>query len=262
MVTLNRGPVSPPVARLEFTPVTVPRPFLTATWRNLVMLNYEVDPSVIAGLVPAGCVIDSWKGRTLVSVVGFRFLATRVLGVPIPFHRNFDEVNLRFYVRHKEEGEWRRGVVFVRELVPRRAIAFVARFVYGEKYLALPMRHRIEPGEGVEPRRLAYQWRRSDTWEGITASVSGSSFLPADDAEETFITEHYWGYSRQRDGSTVEYQVEHPRWRVWRTETASLECDVAALYGSAFRESLTSSPSSAFVADGSPVVVRQGRKMR
>jgi uncharacterized protein YqjF (DUF2071 family) len=242
--------------------VTTQRRFLTAEWRNLVMLNYEVDPSILAGRVPAGCEVDFWEGRTFVSAVGFQFLATRVLGAPIPFHRNFEEVNLRFYVRHKEEGEWRRGVVFVRELVPRRAIAFVANHVYGEKYLALPMRHRIELREGAQPNRLSYQWRRSDTWEGITASFSGSSFLPADDAEETFITEHYWGYSQQPDHSTVEYQVEHPRWRVWHAETASLECDVASLYGPSFREPLAGSPSTAFVADGSPVVVRHGRRLR
>ena len=242
--------------------VTAQRRFLTAEWRNLVMLNYEVDPSTLAGRVPAGCEIDFWDGRTFVSVVGFQFLAARVLGAPIPFHRNFEEVNLRFYVRHKEEGEWRRGVVFVRELVPRGAIAFVANQVYGEKYLALPMRHRIELRGGTQSNRLSYQWRRSDTWESINASFSGASFLPADDGEETFITEHYWGYSQQPDHSTMEYQVEHPRWRVWHAEAASLECDVAALYGPAFREPLAGSPSTAFVAAGSPVAVRRGRMLR
>ena len=235
--------------------------FLTAEWRNLVMLNYEIDPSVLAGRVPAGCEIDFRDERTFVSVVGFQFLHTRLLGAAIPFHQNFEEVNLRFYVRHKEDGEWRRGVVFVRELVPRRAIAFVANRVYGEKYLALPMRHRIERQERTQSTVVSYQWRRSGSWEGITVSFSGPSSLPDADAEETFITEHYWGYAEQSDRSTVEYRVEHPRWRVWRAETARLECDVAALYGAEFRETLAGSPSTAFVADGSPVVVRQGRKL-
>ena len=238
------------------------RRFLAAEWRNLVMLNYEVDPSTLAGHVPAGCEIDLWHGRAFVSVVGFQFLSTRVLGVPIPFHRDFEEVNLRFYVRRKEEGEWRRGVVFVREVVPRRAIAFIANQVYGENYLALPMRHVVELRDGRPPSRVSYEWRRTDTWEGVTASFSGPPCLPADDALETFITEHYWGYSKQSDHATLEYQVEHPRWRVWRAETASLECDVDALYGSAFREPLSGSPSTAFVADGSPVLVRRGRRLR
>src|SRR5262245_53035082 len=117
--------------------------FLTAEWRDLAMLNYEIDPAVLASRVPPGCELDTWDGRTFVSVVGFRFLRTRVLGVPVPFHVNFEEVNLRFYVRRKADSEWRRGVVFVKELVPRRAIALVARVAYGENYVAFPMRHSI-----------------------------------------------------------------------------------------------------------------------
>jgi len=226
------------------------------------MLNYEADPGILAGRVPAGCELDSWSDRTFVSVVGFQFLRTRVLGIPVPFHRNFEEVNLRFYVRHKEQGEWRRGVVFVRELVPRRAIALVANRVYGESYQALPMRHEIDISDQGESSRIAYQWRQRDTWEGLSATFAGLPILPAEDSEEAFITEHYWGYARQRDHSTVEYRVEHPRWHVWHANTALLQCDIAALYGSEFREVLAGSPSTAFVADGSRVVVRQGRRLR
>ena len=132
-----------------------------------------------------------------------------MLGVPIPFHRDFEEVNLRFYVRRKVEGDWRRGVVFVKELVPRRAIAWVARWAYGENYVALPMRHSESVDRGV--RRLAYQWRREARWEGLSLAFSGPPVFPSPDAEEAFITEHYWGYARLRADSTVEYQVEHPR---------------------------------------------------
>ncbi len=240
----------------------LPEPrFLTAEWRDLAMLNYEIDPPVLASRVPRGCELDSWGGRTFVSVVGFRFLRTRVLGVPIPFHRNFEEVNLRFYVRRRVDGSWRRGVVFIRELVPRRAIAWVARRVYAEDYVAFPMRHVVKHASGSASSKLAYRWCRAGVWEGLSATFSGQPALPSDDAEETFITEHYWGYSAQPDGSTVEYQVEHPRWRVWRAATASLECEVASLYGPEFVEALSSAPSTAFVADGSPVVVRKGLRL-
>src|SRR6266513_2477095 len=130
----------------------MPRRFLTAEWRSLAMLNYEVDRSVLARRVPPGTELDSWGGVVYVSVVGFLFLKTRVLGVPIPGHRNFEEVNLRFYVRRKADGEWRRGVVFVKEIVPRRAIAAVARGLYGENYVAMPMSHAIDG------RRVEYRW--------------------------------------------------------------------------------------------------------
>src|SRR6478735_605434 len=120
------------------------RPFLRAEWRSLVMLNYEVAPEVLTPWLPAGTELDQWHGRTLMSMVGFRFLQTRVLGITIPFHENFPEVNLRFYVRRNCGGTWRRGVVFVREIVPRRAIAGVAQLLYGERYVRCPMRHSVQ----------------------------------------------------------------------------------------------------------------------
>lgn len=226
--------------------------FLTAGWRYLAMLNYEVDPAILRSRVPAGCELDTWQGRTLVSVVGFRFLDTRVLGIPIPFHRDFDEVNLRFYVRREHPEGMRRGVVFVKEVVPRAAIAWVARNVYNENYVALPMRHRVALPE------VAYEWRYAKRWNRLAATCSGESFLPDDSSEETFIAEHYWGYAMQPDGTTLEYRVEHPRWNVWRCSTSSLDGDVSGLYGSELGGFLKGEPSSAFVAEGSAIVVRKG----
>jgi uncharacterized protein len=223
------------------------------------MLNYEIDPAVLAARVPAGCELDTWDHCTFVSVVGFWFARTRVLGVPIPFHRHFEEVNLRFYVRRKDLNGWRRGVVFVKELVPRRAIALAARQVYNENYIALPMRHVIDVADGRGA--VAYEWRRSAVWEGLSVAWSGSASVPPENSEESFITEHYWGYARQRDGGTIEYQVEHPRWRVWRAASAALRCNVSTLYGAEFAEALGGVPSTAFVADGSHVTVRRGRRL-
>jgi uncharacterized protein YqjF (DUF2071 family) len=225
----------------------VSAPFLTAEWRRLVMLNYAIDPAVLAPLVPVGVELDVWEGEALVSMVGFLFLGTRVLGVPVPFHRDFEEVNLRFYVRRRVDDGWRRGVTFIREYVPRRAIAWTAAALYNEPYRALPMRHR----------GLAYEWRTAGRWHTLGAETVGEPrALPPGSAEE-FIFEHYYGYTRQRDGGTVEYQVEHPRWRVWTATRAWLEADIAACYGAAFVPALSATPRSAFVAEGSPVAVRR-----
>ena len=231
--------------------------FLTAEWASLVMINYAVDRSALDPLVPRGVDLDLWEGGALVSMVGFLFLDCRVLGVPIPFHRNFEEVNLRFYVRRKVDGEWRRGVVFVREIVPRRAIALVARVAYNEPYLALPMRCQVPPGAG----RFFYAWKFRGRWNSLAAETRGEANPIAAGSAEEFIFEHYWGYTRQRDGSTMEYQVEHPAWHVWQTESSSLDCDVAALYGAPFTEPLSARPRSAFVAKGSPVSVRRGGRV-
>jgi len=234
------------------------RPFLAAAWRYLVMLNYDVPLGLLEPLVPAGTTLDLWNGRALVSVVGFRFLQTRLLGVPIPFHRNFDEVNLRFYVsRVAPSGEVRRGVTFVRELVPRAAIALVGRLTYNEPYLAVPMRSTAPSGESDAPGRVSYQWRMSRGWEGVAATTVGAASVPQAGSEASFVTEHYWGYTRQRDGRTVEYSVTHPPWRVWNAEDASLVADVGDLYGQQFVSALSAPPRSAFVAEGSPVVVHR-----
>jgi uncharacterized protein YqjF (DUF2071 family) len=174
------------------------KPFLTANWRYLAMLNFAIDPAILAPLVPPGTEIDFEDGETFVSVVGFLFLDTRLLGFPIPLHRDFEEVNLRFYVRKKSADTWRRGVVFIRELVPKRAIAIVARTFYGEPYLAVPMKHDIEH---VDLKvSVEYSWRRGSKWESLKLSASGEpQTIPAGSHAE-FITEHCWGYTKIRAG--------------------------------------------------------------
>ena len=238
------------------------RAFLSAEWRYLVMLNYEIDPRVLEPLVPIGTVLDLWQGRALVSVVGFRFLGTRVMGLGIPFHRRFDEVNLRLYVRrHVSDGDVRRGVVFVREFVPRVAIAFCARLTYNEPYTAVSMRSAV-PEHLVEmPGRLTYEWRVGATWQRLAATAAGPPAVPPAGSEAAFITEHYWGYTRQRDGGTIEYQVTHPAWRVWAGTDAMLAADIAALYGTPFVRALCGPPTSSFIAEGSPVVVRSPSRL-
>ncbi|MEO5721840.1 MAG: DUF2071 domain-containing protein [Chthoniobacterales bacterium] len=234
------------------------RAFLTAEWRHLAMLNYAIDPEILAPLVPAGTELDFHEGETFVSVVGFLFLQTRVLKVPIPLHRNFEEVNLRFYVRHRAADGWRRGVTFVRELVPRRAIATVARVFYEEPYLAVPMRHSLSHG----PNELTaqYQWWRSGRWETLGMKVGGELRASAAGSHEEFITEHYWGYTKRRSG-TSEYGVEHVRWQLQAATEWTFDADVASLYGAQFVEPLRSKAVSAFIAEGSPVIVRQGARL-
>jgi uncharacterized protein YqjF (DUF2071 family) len=234
------------------------RPFLTARWRYLAMLNYEVPPEILAPFVPRGTELDSWQGKTFVSIVGFLFLDTRVRGIAVPGHRDFEEVNLRFYVRRRAEDGWRRGVVFVKEIVPRLAIAATARLLYGEKYVALPMRHSITGDPAGGGLSVTYGWRHLGRWNGIGAVVSGEPKEALPGSEEEFITEHYWGYSSLRGGGTVEYRVEHPRWRVWPLQRPVLDCDVSGLYGERFAGPLSGEPSSAFLADGSEVAVYSG----
>lgn len=228
------------------------KPFLTANWRYLAMMNFVVDPALLAPRMPIGTELDFHEGATFLSVVGFLFLDTRVMGVPVPLHRDFEELNLRFYVRRETNEGWRRGVAFIRELVPRQAIASVARVFYGEPYVAVPMRHDIVHRDGrVE---VTYEWRRGKKWDRLAMSAAGEPTTTAVGSHAEFITEHYWGYTALRDRSS-EYRVTHPRWRVWTAETSEFRADIADLYGSEFVEPLSAAPTSALIAEGSDVQV-------
>ncbi len=250
---------------------TTRRPFLTAAWRYLLMLNFEVRPELLLPFVPAETTLDMWNGRAFVSVVGFRFLNTRILGLPVPLHRNFDEVNLRFYVQHRSaSGAVRRGVTFIREVVPRRAIARIAQWRYNEPYVCRPMRSVVPPTEMESPGRVEFGWLPaakergagpSTEWATVAGTPRGTARLFPLESQEAFITEHYWGYTRQRNGSTLEYEVAHPRWKLWPVDSPALSEAAVHFYGPAFTEVLRSPPSSEFLAVGSPVVVYLPRRL-
>lgn len=249
-------------------------PFLTAEWRHVLMLNYEIDPAVLAPFLPSGLELDMWEGQALVSVVGFRFLNTRVLGLPLPFHQSFEEVNLRFYVR--SPGTDRRGVVFIKEIVPRPWIALAANTLYGEHYAAMRMRHTIERDRQgrLRPEGLVeYSWRYRGRLNRLGGLARGEPLLLTAGSEEEFVAEHYWGYSggaegtggaEKRPGATrvVEYPVAHPAWLVTPVDQPYLLCDVAALYGKTFVPFLCRRPRSAYLAEGSPIAVGWGKPLR
>lgn len=238
-----------------------PRPFLTARWEHLVLINYSCPGELLAPLVPRGTVLDPWRGDAVVSLVGFLFRDTRLLGLRIPCHVVFEEVNLRFYVRRiTPSGKVRRAVVFVRELVPRAAIAAVARWLYNEPYLAVPMEHHSSLDER-HGGAASYSWRYRDARFAIAADAAGPARPPAPGSEAEFITEHYWGCTRQRNGTTLEYQVEHPTWAIWEATRSTVTGPLSSLYGAEFGEVLSRPPRSAFVAVGSPVSVHRGRRL-
>ena len=227
------------------------------------MLNYAVEPALLAHLVPAGTELDHFEGNTYVSLVGFRFERTRVRGLRIPFHSDFDEVNLRFYVRRAQDGAWRRGVVFVHEIVPRWAVAKVAQWFFHEKYVALPMEHHVmEPAAEGGRVSAEYRWGRGERSSAVRVECEGQPSYVAEGSLDQFITEHYWGYSARRDGGSLEYRVEHDCRRVWKATRATFQGDVEWLYGPEFARCLAKEPESAFLADGSRVTVYPSKRLR
>lgn len=235
----------------------MPGTFLTAEWRSLVMLNFEVPVDVLLPRAPKGTVLDLYEGRALVSVVGFRFLKTTLLGAAIPGYRDFDELNLRFYVRHAAD-ESRRGVVFVKEIVPHRAVAWMARWLYNENYFAHPMRSKVEPAG--DDHHYTYAFDAHGRTHTLSARTHGVARPLAPGSEEAFIAEHYYGYATQRDGGTLEYRVEHEPWDAHAVQHAALDLDGGLVYGEAFGPSLSAPPRSALIAVGSPI--RVGKPVR
>jgi uncharacterized protein len=252
------------IARIEMAPPPAPhgRPFLTAEWRDLAMLSYAVDPAVLAPHVPAGTQLDSWHGETFASIVGFFFRKPRLYGVPVPLHASFEEVNLRFYVRREMPQGWRRGVVFIRELVPKRTVAWLARTAYGQNFLRVPMAHELNRPSGgprQAPRRLAFSWRLSGREHRVAVETNGAAQLPEPGSLAEFIAEHYWAYATVR-GRTHEYYVVHPPWQISPALHTEFAADVRTLYGPSFVPFLTGAPACAFWADGSPVEVYAQRR--
>lgn len=233
------------------------RIFLTADWNHLVMLNYAVDPALLERFVPRGTELDAFAGITYVSLVAFEFNNTRISGVAVPFHRSFEEVNLRFYVRRDE----RRGVTFIRELVPKQAVAAIARRFFNENYSCVPMSHRVSKDAASGHTEAEYSWGTGDGQCSIFARAGAEDLLPPDGSHAQFITEHYWGYAAQSDGGCIEYEVQHPRWRIRQAKPAEFRGNSAGYYGTELAAALAGTPDTAFLIEGSAVTVFKGARI-
>ena len=228
--------------------------FLSAEWRRLVLANYAVDSNILKKYLPAKTELDLWNNTCYVSLVGFMFKKTKVLGMKIPFHTDFEEVNLRFYVKHKSlQSEWRRGVVFIKEIVPKAAITFVANNLYKEQYQTLEMSHRWESKEMLETE---YTWLHHKRWNSMLVKTDTYAHEIAEESEAEFISEHYWGYTKNGT-KTSEYEVRHPRWEVYDVKEYDIDVDFGAVYGDEFKILSESKPKSIFLAEGSEISVHK-----
>jgi uncharacterized protein YqjF (DUF2071 family) len=235
-------------------------PFLKAEWRKLAFINYQVDPKKLEPYVPEGTSLDFWNGNCYISLIGFLFQHTKLLGkFKVPFHVNFEEVNLRFYVKREVNDQKRRGVVFIKEIVPKPAITVVANSLYNEHYQALPMRHRWLLDQ--DPFEVAYSWKAGNQWHHFSVAAEPEAQPIPEGSETEFITEHYWGYNRVSEKETVEYRVSHPRWLYYPAKDYNLDVDFEQTYGSAFAFLNNAKPTSIMVAEGSPITVESRQKL-
>lgn len=233
--------------------------FLTAKWNNLVLINYEIDPKILEKYVPNGTELDFWNGKCYISCIGFMFENVRVLGIKIPSYSDFEEVNLRFYVKRFEVGIWKRGAVFISEIVPKAAITLVANTLYHEHYRTLPMRHEILEKENS--KSFKYQWSIDSKWNTIEVETNKNAIDIEPNSEAEFITEHYFGYTKVNEKTTFEYEVRHPRWQQLEVIINNSKIDFEKIYGSEFAFIKDLKPTSTFLAIGSKISIEGKRKI-
>ena len=238
-------------------------PFLTAAWRHLLFVNYEARPEHVLPHVPPGVALDLHEGRAFVSLVALRFIRTKLLGVPVPFLGAFDQVNLRFYVRRRmADGKERPGVVFLRELIPQGVLALAAQLAFNEPYESATLRSDVPYGGFGAAGRVEYAWRMDARWHHLRTITKREPQLPALGSQTDFLAHRLWNYTRQPDGSTLEFQIDHPLWKVWQVQDVEADPDPDAVR---LAPALLGPPVSAFVASGSavtafnPVRFRAGR---
>ena len=234
--------------------------FLKAEWRKLAIVNYEIDKTILEQYIPFGTELDLWNNKCYVSLIGFLFMNTKLLGVKIPFHTNFEEVNLRFYVKRFENGEWKRGVVFIKEIVPKPALTLVANWVYNENYETMKMSHTWK--EMNDHQIVEYQWRKNNQWNSIKIKASKDSKAIELGSETEFITEHYWGYAKINAKQTNEYEVTHPKWEAYTILDTQINVDFGENYGSEFDFLSKAKPTSVMLAEGSEITVETKRKIK
>ncbi|MFC7347856.1 YqjF family protein [Chryseobacterium zhengzhouense] len=232
--------------------------FLKAEWRKLAIINYEINPGILEKYLPKGTELDFYKGKCYVSLVGFMFLNTKLLGLPIPFHRNFEEVNLRFYVKKKEGDEWKRGVVFIKEIVPKPSLSFVANSVYKEHYKTMPMKNKIH--QKGEELLIKYSWK-DKTWHSIEITAENVPLKMESNSEFEFITEHYYGFTK-KENKTSEYEVCHPKWEYYVVKNHQLEIDFQTVYGNDFEYLNHQKPISVMLAEGSEIEVKMKKYLK
>ncbi len=234
--------------------------FLKAEWRKLAIANFVVDPEILKEYLPAGTELDFWEDKCYISLVGFMFKNTKLLGAKIPYHVNFEEVNLRFYVKRKVNNKWRRGVVFIKEIVPKPALAIIANTIYRENYESLPMTHSWT--EELYSRSVEYKWKRKSQWQGFMVKAEKQSSEIIQGSEAQFITEHYWGYVQINEKRSNEYEVSHPEWRAYRVIDFNISVDFGLTYGEKFSFINKLQPSSVMLAEGSEIAVENKSSIR
>lgn len=231
--------------------------FLTATWSYLPFANYKIDPSILRPHLPKGLEFDLRGELADISLVGLRFENTRILNLPVPFHINFSEINLRFYVKQPDTGK--SGVVFIKEIVDKPMITLVANTLYNERYQTMPVRFEKQEENG-QNSKIEYRWKPKD-WQKFQLTYEPEVLQIVEGSDEQFILERYYGYSEYDKETTFEYEVCHASWEHFKVTDFNIEVDFEQTYGAAFAILNQTPPDSVMMAQGSRISIENKRKL-
>lgn len=231
------------------------KPFLTAEWKNLLLITYQVEPELLNEHIPAGIEPDLIDGKAFVSLVAFEFNKVKVKGFRFPFHVNFPEINLRYYVRKKEK----RGVVFIKEMVPKVMISTIANILYNENYTALRMNYTYSEDDYKINIEHAIKYKGNKYY--IKAEAENSLTMPPEKSMEHFFKEHEWGFGKTRNGRPLIYRVEHPHWKVFKINEYETNFDFGKIYGGKWKILNYSKPFNVTFAAGSAIKVYPAEKL-
>lgn len=224
-----------------------------AEWNNIVMANYAVPKELLQPFLPYKTELDLFDGDAYISLVAFMFLNTSMHGFSIPLHTDFEEVNFRFYVKHKSMGNWKKGVVFLKEIVPKPGVAFIANTFFEQKYATMKMKHASsDVARFIES---GYEWNHNNKWNKLTVKAAKKTYPIRSGSFEEFIADNYWGYTKSGETKTYEYEVQHPHWELQRVVSHEVQCEFGTLYGNEFSFLNDSTPKSVFFTRGSEIKI-------
>lgn len=217
------------------------------------MFTYSIPPGLLNQYIPAGLEADTIGGNAFVSLVAFDFLDTKVKGIKFPFHVNFPEINLRFYVKAKD----RRGVVFIREFVPRYFIACFADMFYNENYKSIKMKSSVVSNN---EKIVSHNIRIGKDDFSVKLTAENKPYLPSEASLEHFFKEHQWGFGKSKSGDTLAYCVEHPLWEIFPIKNYELNFDFGKVYGENWKFLNRGKPFNITLAQGSEIRIYSAQK--
>ena len=239
--------------RKEFHSFYIMKPFISAEWTNLVVASFEIDGNLLKKYLPPKTELNDWHGNYFMSLVGFMFSNPRFLGLKAPFYRIFEEVNLRFYVKYKTGNAWKNGVVFIKEIAPSKLIGLTARFLYRENFITLPMKHAFS-NSGTE-QQTDYFWKIHEKWNFLKLRTGNIPLSDNKNTIESFICNHYHGYTKTSDESTFEFDVKHIPWKIFPALDFQMDLDAEAVYGTELASFFYQKPLTCFLMDGSYIEI-------